>query len=133
MNIARDTAQNPEWGMESTSPEPLPLVDIDAALPRFYFDRQFFIDMFGEFISILPTQISDLKAAIQKEDIEGLAHLAHDLKGSAANFSANTLRALALELEQAGKANNLEEAQSLIAQMDEQVARLSEYLEKLRG
>jgi len=114
-------------------PETQPPVDIDAALPRFYFDRQFFVEMFTEFVSTLPTYISDMKVSIQKKDIEQLSHLAHDLKGSSANFSANTLRSLAFELEQAGKEKNIDYAPQIIHQIEQEVEELREYLNKLRS
>ena len=89
--------------------------------------------MFGEFVSNLPAQVAELKALGLKGDVGQLSYLAHDLKGSSGNFSANSLRALAFELEQASKENQLDEAQILIAQIEEQVTLLRDYLTKIRG
>lgn len=122
----------PSKDVVSSNSETQPPVDIDAALPRFYFDRQFFIEMFTEFVSTLPTYSSDLRISLQKKDIDQLTHLAHDLKGSSANFSANTLRSLAFDLEQAGKEKNFEVIPQLINQIDHQAEKLKEYLNKLR-
>lgn len=122
-----------ELVVPSLTPGSQPPVDIDAALPRFYFDRQFFMEMFGEFVSNLSVQLAGLKATLARQNFDQLSQLAHDLKGSSANFSANTLRSLAFELEQASSEKNLPDAQSLIAQIDDEITRLTIYQATLRS
>jgi CheY-like chemotaxis protein len=111
----------------------LPPVDIESALPRFYFDRQFFVDMFGVFVANLPDQLAELSELIAKGKTPQLAQFAHDLKGSAANFSANKLRSLAFALAQASEGNRMDEAKQLILQMEAQQRVLEEYLAKLKS
>lgn len=132
-NPAPTTSQK-KTNQEVTIPAgDLPPVDIEAALPRFYFDRQFFIDMFELFITNMPDKVAELRALITQGNTLQLTQFANELKGSAANFSANKLRSLAFSLEQASEGNRLEEARQIIPEIETQVSVLENYLAKLRG
>lgn len=131
--VTRAATQKISKGEDTIPAADLPPVDIESALPRFYFDRQFFVDMFGVFVANLPDQLAELSELIAKGKSPQLAQYAHDLKGSAANFSANKLRSLAFALEQASEGNRMDEAKQLIPQMEDQLRVLEEYLAKLHA
>ena len=108
-------------------------VDIDSALPRFYFDRVYYIEMLGEFVANLPAKVIELKAHLYAGDASQVSRLAHDLNGSAVNFAAGELHELANALEVSGRENQLEGAPQLIAQIEIQVQKLKSYLSELQG
>jgi len=139
-DLAGETVKNvepvtTEAEIQATTPEAsgLPPIDIEAAMPRFYFDRKFFLEMLGEFVSTLPEKVVELNTVVIAGDAGQLSHLAHDLKGSSANFSANELRQLAFELEQVADDHQLGEAPGLLAGIEAQVVKLQIYLEELRS
>jgi two-component system sensor histidine kinase/response regulator len=76
-----------------------PPIDIQAALVRFEGERSFLLEMIKEFIQNLPSRILEIKAAFDHEDTNLLSRLIHNLKGVAANFSAEHLVFLVNELE----------------------------------
>ncbi len=68
------------------------------------------------FLADMPKQIEALHGYLESGDAAGAERQAHTIKGAAANVCGEVLRALALELEQAGKAGELN---SMKARLDE--------------
>ncbi len=108
-------------------PDAVP-VDFDAALYRFGDDRDFMMEMFKEYKDHLPQRLIDIHAALEKGDANGLGRLVHNLKGISLNFSAGRIAKLCLELEELCKKEDLTDAPTLVALLDEQVHRLNEYI-----
>jgi histidine phosphotransfer protein HptB len=69
-------------------------------------------DFIGELIDTFlddgPKLIDSMKTAIQSNDSETFRRSAHSLKSNAATFGALELSAMAKELEDLGRANNLQ-------------------------
>jgi PAS domain S-box-containing protein len=105
-----------------------PPVDFDSALPRFLGDRDFMLAMFREYQQSLPGRLNDIHAALQENDVKRLGRLAHNLKGTSLNFSAEAVAAVALKLEELGQREDLSDAPALVARLDEEVLRLTEFL-----
>ncbi len=112
-------------------PSGIPPLDIEAALPRFSNDRDFFNEMSREFLKNLPARIQEMTDALETVDSASLNRAAHNLKGMSANFSASTLTALAKKLERQSREGDLSEAASIIRQIEAEAARLEKYLAEL--
>ncbi len=128
--ISRE-ATPPQAVDEPARPEPeissLPL-DLQAALPRFNGDREFFAEMCQEFLQHLPARIVEMKTSIERGDAQKLNRDAHNLKGVSANFSAGPLFSLAEKLEMKSKAGDLSDAAALLSQIELEIERLRHYV-----
>ncbi len=105
-------------------------VNFDAALSRFDGDREFMLEMFKEYKAHLPARLTEIQVALQAGDAGRLGRLAHNLKGISLNFSADVVADLALKLEEMGKREDLRGAPALTAELDLEIRRLEEYLER---
>ncbi len=80
------------------------------------------------FLDDLPPKLIAIKEAFIKSDAPQLRRLAHTVKGAAANIGAGAFRDFASLMEQAGEAEDLDKAASLLPQIDEQFKRLKNAL-----
>jgi PAS domain S-box-containing protein len=104
-------------------------IDLAAALPRFGDDLDFFKELLADFIVQLIDQHKQMVDALEGGATEGLARLAHSLKGLAANFSAGRLNRLAELLEGQSKAGDLTGAPALLDNIEQEIPRLQAFLE----
>ena len=70
-------------------------------------DADFIRELINTFLEDAPTQIQQMKSALDKKDAETFTRAAHTVKSNAATFGANELANLARELESMGRENNL--------------------------
>ncbi len=85
------------------------------------------------FIEELPNYLGDLQKAIAAGDGEGVYSAAHKFKGSSSNLGAVGIIAICQQLEQLGRAGNIEQAALLMSnQMDKEIEHLKEALKQLR-
>ena len=91
----------------------------------------FFKEMLGEFIQQLTMRCQQIKDAAQAQDMDTLSHLAHNVKGLAANFNAEVVYACALEIETQSRAGSLKNGESLINGIESEIPRLSEFLQNI--
>jgi CheY-like chemotaxis protein len=103
-------------------------VDFESALPHFGDDRDFMMQMYKEYKVHLQEHIAEIQSALQAQDANRLARLAHNLKGTSLNFSAGPLASLALSLEEIGKREELTDAPRLVAQLAVETQRVLVYL-----
>lgn len=99
-------------------------VDVGKAMPRFDNDFDFFSEMLAEFVQQLEKRQQQLQEALDQGDAETMARLSHNIKGIAANFSAEGLFGVARELEQKAKKGDLSRAPDLLKQLAAEVQRL---------
>jgi len=86
--------------------------------------------MIGTFLRDTPKRISAIATALRGKDAEGLASLAHALKGSVSLFGAEPARKLAQDLQEFGRAGDLSPAPAAFDLLKEEIANV---LENLRG
>ena len=104
-------------------------INFDVALYRLFDgDREFMKTMLLEFKQHLPERVGAIREALEKGDAGGMGRLAHNLKGISLNFSAETVAALALKLEDMGRHEDLTGAPAVVAELDDEVRRLIDYL-----
>ncbi len=121
---------------EETVPrEPLPREpaggDFDRAdlLARLGNDEQLFTEIVALFLEDAPRQIEAIGLAVDAGNSEDVWKNAHSLKGASANMGAENLRQAASELENAGRAGNLDDAVGLLSAIQTRFDVLKETLE----
>ena len=78
------------------------------------------------FLDDIPKQIEALRGYVTAWDAPGAVRQAHTLRGASANVSGEALRALAFEMEQAGKAGNLDAVRARMDDLEHEFVRLKE-------
>ncbi|HEY2015476.1 MAG TPA: PAS domain S-box protein [Bryobacteraceae bacterium] len=114
-------------------PVPAPRPEIaeseEAALvKRFGGDRKFLRGMVRIFLADTPKRMAEIRDAIGQRDSDKLRTAAHALKGSAANFVSKPAVDAAYQLEVMGREQNFTDAQTGYARLDEEIARLAQFL-----
>ncbi|MEN6304072.1 MAG: response regulator, partial [Armatimonadia bacterium] len=82
------------------------------------------------FLEDIPRQIEALKGYVDTNDAPGAERKAHAIKGASANVGGEALRAVAFEMEKAGKAGDLEAVTARLPELETQFARLKEAMTK---
>lgn len=89
-------------------------------------------DLVAMFIEEVPGQLAMLDAALAKGDAAAARLTAHTLKGTAANFGASRVQALASALEMKGRDGAFEGASALFVQLQAECQRARAALETVR-
>ncbi len=123
--------------LQTPPPEPMPepalAVDRAALLARVGGDDQLLREIVGLFLEDAPRLFQDIRKALASGDAEGLRVAAHGLKGAAANFGANRVSEIALQLEMLGRDGIMAGAETVVAAggPGAQLAQLAEQLDRL--
>ena len=117
-------ALSPEAPSEDLSLKPM---DHQRALLEFEGDQAFLTEVVKGFIENAARQVVILREAIEKKDADTVAKEAHAIKGGAANLTAMALSEVAHVLEKKGKAGELAEAPSLLANLEKELADLNRF------
>jgi HPt (histidine-containing phosphotransfer) domain-containing protein len=96
-------------------------------------DRQLAGTVLKGFLEDVPSQLNNLRARIEEADAPGARLQAHALKGAAATVAAEGLRAIALAMEQAGAAGQLDRCGELLPRAVEEFERFKSTLERRMG
>ncbi|HLA27138.1 MAG TPA: response regulator, partial [Syntrophales bacterium] len=78
------------------------------------------------FLEDIPRQIEVLKVRLEAGDVPTAERQAHSIKGASANVGGEALRAVAFEMEKAGKANDPGAISAHLPELEAQFARLQE-------
>ncbi len=108
--------------------EKSPIFNREIFLERMMGDEEFARDVVESFVKGLPALLSDLAEAFERKNLESIWKQAHKLKGSAANVGGDALRDVALRVETAGKAGDIEGAIRCIPELESNAAQLKEAL-----
>lgn len=98
----------PKKAKESRAVEPL-VWDRDTMLEQLMGDEKLAAKIIEGFLADVPIQIQRLGEMLEKGDIDGATRQAHSIKGAAANVGGEALRALAFEMEKAGRTGDPKE------------------------
>ncbi|MCG2786232.1 MAG: PAS domain S-box protein [Anaerolineae bacterium] len=138
-NLFGDPASPRPSDEKAEAPAPLIIpsdelpMNLATALPRFYNDRTFFLEMCQDLIVHMPKRMQEIKHALQTNNANDLFRHAHNMKGVSANFSADPLTRVAAEIEAMGKSEDTTNAASLVKQLEVEVERLLQYCETELG
>jgi CheY-like chemotaxis protein/HPt (histidine-containing phosphotransfer) domain-containing protein len=102
-------------------------LDIETALGRFGYDKEFFREMLQEFLNHVPEQLQILEEGVKQSDAKMVEREAHGLKGAAGNLSAKRLADLALQLELLGRTKDLAGTKEIIDNLKSELKHLDEY------
>jgi len=108
--------------------EDLPVFDRAALMNRVMNDQNLARVVIEGFLGDLPAQIEQLKRYAAAGDAHGVEQQAHKIKGAAAMMGGEALRAVAAEMELAGKAGNLAMVSGRITELDVQCEALTKAL-----
>jgi CheY-like chemotaxis protein/HPt (histidine-containing phosphotransfer) domain-containing protein len=103
-----------------------PVLD-SAALEKLFAmvgDTRLFAELIESFLTDMPHLLTTMRQSLDQGDAEGLRRIAHTLKSESADFGAMTLSGLCKELEMMGKAETLEGAAELVAQVKAEYERV---------
>jgi HPt (histidine-containing phosphotransfer) domain-containing protein len=88
------------------------VVDAEEALERLDGDRTLLELIWQTFIDEASHKMSELRSALDNNDVEVSERLAHSIKGAAANIGAMSLKTVAFGMEQAAKKADLDTVRS---------------------
>jgi PAS domain S-box-containing protein len=108
----------------------LPVFDWAGMVSRMMDDEEFTKEMMAVFLKDTPQEIALLKECLTTGDISGVERQAHSVKGAAASTGGERLRAVAFEMEKAGKAKDLEGVKAQLVELETQFDVLKEAMEK---
>jgi len=104
--------------------------DYDEMSKRLMNDPQMMKSVAEIFCQDLIAQIDELKLSVKGNDSAQAAAIMHQIKGASANVGGKALSALALEMELAGKAGNIDDLVQNIAQLEDNFTDLKEAMEQ---
>jgi HPt (histidine-containing phosphotransfer) domain-containing protein len=99
-------------------------------MDRLMHDEELALTVAAGFLEDIPQQIATLKGCLETGDAPGAERQAHSIKGAAANVGGERLREVALEMEKAGKAGEMDEVQAHMADLAMQFDQLKQAMTK---
>ena len=106
------------------------LFDASSLMRRLMDDRELASIILQGFLQDAPSQIELLRQRLDRFDVTGIHAQAHTLKGAAATVAAEAMRVVALEIEQATNANDLDRCRQLLPGLVEQFQRFKTVIEQ---
>jgi HPt (histidine-containing phosphotransfer) domain-containing protein len=82
-------------------------------------DTIFVKELLELFVADTQTRLQQAQAAARSSDLKRLENIMHHIQGASANVGAKAVQTLAAQLEQQAEVGNLENAVSLLAQLEE--------------
>ena len=107
-------------------------VNIDHIREATLNDEEFIGELIDVFLDDSPNQLDALRRAVESRRGTLAAEAAHRLKGASGNMGAESLSALCHRLEECGLEEQLEPMQPLVDQVDQEFARVKEFLTEYR-
>ncbi len=108
-----------------------PVLDEAELMRRVGGDPGLLEELVALFLESLPERLAALRVAIEQRDRHALERAAHTLKGSVGNFSARSAFEAALRLEGMGREGDLGQAETAVAALEAEIARLKPALASL--
>ncbi len=105
-----------------------PPLDLAKALTVVGGDKDLLVELAQVFQTELPARLQALRRAVASGDAEQTEHVAHNLKGALASLGATRARDLTHELEQLGRASRLGTAPAVLATLEQELVRISEFV-----
>jgi two-component system sensor histidine kinase/response regulator len=108
------------------------IIDKDEVMERVGGDTELLAELIDLFSSDCPKMMSEMYEAIERNDRKALERIAHALKGSIGNFSANSAFEAALRLEKMGSQGDITLARDAYAVLKREIKRLEPALAALQ-
>jgi PAS domain S-box-containing protein len=110
-------------------PPEVPIFDRAVLVARMMGDEALSDRILSRFLESTPQQIESVRQSLTSGNATAAKRTAHAIKGAASNISAEQLRRVAFELEQAANAGNLDAANCHLAELQSQFERLKEAIQ----
>jgi len=108
----------------------LAIWDKPSVLKRVMDDEELLLTVVEIFLDDIPNNTASLEQAIAMKDFPLIKRVAHGIKGSAANLSCMQLQELALQIENAAKAENIAKIVSVFSDLLQVNKQLTEHLQQ---
>ncbi len=105
------------------SPPP-PAFDPESVARRLMGDQTLARHICESVVADLPRQVEELRRSATARQASATEHMAHTIKGAALNIGADPLRALAQEMEVAGREDNLDRVLARLPDLEAELRRL---------
>ena len=106
-------------------------INREMILDRVGGDEELLREITSIFLEEYPALIGEIQAAVVSGDLKRLERAAHSLKGSVANFGAQTATDAAYRLETIGRKGQVDQASDALADLILEFQRLQPVLEEL--
>jgi HPt (histidine-containing phosphotransfer) domain-containing protein len=120
-----------ETASPSASRSASSLVDREALLVQVDGDTELLRRMISLFLADAPERLSAIREAVESNNAESLARLAHRLKGAVSNFSSEPVTLAALRLETMAQQRDLSSARAAYQDLEGMIERLTPELTEL--
>jgi len=107
-------------------------IDFDLTLERLACDMTFFCELVDSFLEYMPELIEALKEAEQSGDADNVTLNAHSIKSAACNLGADSLAAIAEQIEMKGKSGDISSVSLLLDELVEETKRLENQMAEVR-
>ncbi len=115
----------------TTAGEPaVPVFDEPGMMARLSDDGDLARMLIECFLGDIPKQISALRGYLEAGDASSAVRQAHTIKGASASLGGEALRAVAYEMEKAGKGGDMDAVKARMADLETQFERLKEAMTK---
>jgi HPt (histidine-containing phosphotransfer) domain-containing protein len=95
------------------------LFNLEDLLKRTDGDKELACELMEMYLQQVAENMAAIEDAINKKDAKQVQFVAHSLKGSSADLSAEQVRGLAYQMERIGASGELSGAPALLAQLNE--------------
>ncbi len=132
---ASEAEPEPEEATGTTPGEaepPEPAFDRNVLLNHVEGDRELLQEIIALFFEGTPAQLADIRGALERRDAVALARAAHTLKGTVGTVGGQKAFARALQLETLGRSGNLDGAEAVYKELEQEVAGLGRALAALQ-
>ncbi|MBV8779790.1 MAG: response regulator [Phycisphaerae bacterium] len=127
--LKNGTRATPTLCPSTDAPTPIDTpLDMEALLRRCRGKTALVENVLKMFTDSLDQQLSELRDSANNADWDGVARVAHSLKGASANLSANAITQAATTLEQLGKSADATLAREALTNLDRQIREFLEFL-----
>jgi CheY-like chemotaxis protein/HPt (histidine-containing phosphotransfer) domain-containing protein len=129
--LAEQATDKPEEAAPVSAEESeAPVFDQAGMMARLMDDEDLARTVLAGFLEDIPRQIKALKGHLAAGDGSSAERQAHSIKAATANVGGEALRAVAFEMEKAGKAGDLEAVTARLPELERQFARLKAAMEQ---
>lgn len=107
--------------------------DLTAALERVDGEREFLAELTGIYLDEIPKLLASLQQAVEQSNNDAVSEVAHTIKGTVANFCAQSAFAAAFKLEQITRKGATENVSAIHQTLIREVDRLTQDLKREFG
>lgn len=117
-----------EESVVSAEPDAPSILNVEKLVEEFDGDKEFAMETVGDFIELAKEKVNEIVENIDNLDFQSLQENVHDIKGGARTIVAESTADAALALENAAKAQDIEECHNQFKLMTEALENLEKFI-----